>query len=119
MKTKKLILLISILAIPSVSFSQLDWNLGGNNVNGTSYLGTDGSSTAPLQLKTIETGGSALPINFFTNNTLVGSFTIAGNFNLVNAPNAFLINDNPILHYRGAVGSTPSTTNIFVGVGAG
>jgi len=69
----KKIIFILLLFLPwfIASNVQAQWHItGGDNVTSTTqYLGTDGASNSPLQLKTIETGSNALPINFFTNNT--------------------------------------------------
>jgi len=62
-------IIVTLFSIIRVANAQADWNTGGNNITTTEYLGTDGSSTSPVEIKTIETGASALPINFYTNNT--------------------------------------------------
>lgn len=74
----------TLILIIANSHAQGQWNLtGGNNITlSTQYLGTNGSSTSPLQIKTIETGGSALPINFFTNNLQRVTILSGGNFGI-------------------------------------
>ena len=67
----KLMLILALL--PSITYAQAQWNTtSGNSVTSTStYLGTNGSSTSPLQIKTVEMTGSGTPqpINFHTNNS--------------------------------------------------
>lgn len=100
MKTKTQFYLWGVLFffIPFFADAQAQWNTtGGNSVTTTNtYLGTDGSSTSPLQIKTTETGTSALPINFYTNNTQ--RVTIDANGNVGIGPP---MTPNSVLHlYR-------------------
>lgn len=53
------------------------WCTTGNVITSGEWLGSDGTSTVPLELKTTETGANALPINFWTNGAQ--RMTILGN----------------------------------------
>jgi hypothetical protein len=55
-----------LLLFPLISISQSYWNTtGGNNITGSEYIGSDGTSTIPLTLRT----GTNYPIKFELNGT--------------------------------------------------
>lgn len=108
-------LAINLFLITNVLNAQAQWNttLGNNVTSLATYLGTNSSSTSPLQIKTVEIGSSALPIGFWTNNTPHMTLRTDGNLNIVNGSNGYWINNDPILWHNG------NNTRVYVGVGAG
>ncbi len=128
---KKIKLMISFLllsgAIINLTYSQTEWDTGGNYISGGEYLGADGNSLFPLELKTIP----SLPINFYTTNTqrmtitsggLVGIGTTNpihkldindGNINLITSTRGYMISKQFVLWHNG------NARNIYVGENAG
>lgn len=111
MKKTTLKILLPIVFILFANQLKAQWNdLGGNNITGLKYLGSNGVSTVPLKLKTIETGANALPIDFYTNNTYNMSLQTSGDLSLVNLTTGFKINNQYVLWHNGI------TSNIYLGV---
>jgi hypothetical protein len=107
-----IILLTAILFQIFASKVQGQWHItGGDNIIASNqYLGTDGSSTSALQFKTIETGGSALPINFFTSNTQRMTIAAGGNVGIgLSSPSNLLhVHDGTFQVSNSTTGSTGS-----------
>jgi hypothetical protein len=74
---KKILFILNLLFSSNLGYlNAQQWNVfGGNNITSIEYLGGDGTSTIPLNLKTI----NSYPINFYTDN--VQRVTILGSTN--------------------------------------
>lgn len=136
---KKQILII-ILIIINTLIANLNamgqWNtFGGNNITSVEYLGGDGTSTIPLNLKTI----TGYPINIYTANILrmtilgstnpgfvgIGSFTPSykldvdsGDININFPTNGYRITSTAF-GSQFVLRNNNIPTSIYVGVGAG
>ena len=125
MRTKLFCTVVAFTLI-SVTLNAQQWNVfGGNYLAGAEYIGANGTSIFPLELKTIP----PLSINFYTNNlpraTILGNgkvgiginnplwqLDVADEINISQPRNYFMIGGETVLHNAG-------TENIFTGVNCG
>ena len=125
MRTKLFCTVVAFTLI-SVTLNAQQWNVfGGNYLAGAEYIGANGTSIFPLELKTIP----PLSINFYTNNlpraTILGNgkvgiginnplwqLDVADEINISQPRNYYMIGGETVLHNAG-------TENIFTGVNCG
>ena len=125
MRTKLFCKVVAFTLI-SVTLNAQQWNVfGGNYLAGAEYIGANGTSIFPLELKTIP----PLSINFYTNNlpraTILGNgkvgiginnplwqLDVADEINISQPRNYYMIGGETVLHNAG-------TENIFTGVNCG
>ncbi len=86
---------------PSLATDHLGWDVN-------SYL-----TVNSLDIATKDVGANAIPINFYTDNTLFLQVLTGGDLNIAQPTNGYMIDNDFVLRHNGTVSS------IYVGVGAG